>query len=282
MRTLPFSSMVAASLLALLSACGGITSERTSGPSPQPTPQPHPTPEPLPQQLVGQIVATTAVEQWQQTARFEVDLQPMVTVTASCAGASMTVGSCCYFAPTPPPLPSPGGGGQPAPETSAGTITLLDATSSASIGTFAYTGAGYRSLPVQYPTAVWQAGDTLQVSAAGDQIGAFTVSAPALIPPVAQVPPITHGQGVEVSWQPDPNADTMLIQVLGGNGQVVACVVPDATGTVAMDPSLYATFSTGARCQVAAVRQTDRYAQTPTGRVVFKSIGWASFDTSVQ
>jgi hypothetical protein len=229
--------------------------------------------------IVGRVYATTATA---ASDRFDVELQPVPAVNEFCAGATTTVGSCCYFAPTPPPPDPVPGTGTPATEASAGTITLLDDTSNTSIGTFSYAGGGYVSVPMD-ASDLWQPGDQLTVSAAGAQIGAFTVSAPALIPPSVQAPSsFAAAEGVQVTWQPDPNADTMSITIDDEDGGIVACSAPDAQGALTMDASLFASFRPGDRCEGSANRETVRYAQTPTGRVAFVTMGWATFEASVQ
>lgn len=85
-----------------------------------------------------------------------------------------------------------------------------------------------------------------------------------------------------ITWQADPNADTMSVVVDDDQGGIVACSAPDAQGTVTMPASLFAAFRSGDRCQGSAERATTRYTQTPTGRVAFVTSGWTSFDASVQ
>jgi hypothetical protein len=179
----------------------------------------------------------------------------------------------------------PGDGGRPATESSAGTLTLVDVTSNAPIGTLQYANGIYDALPVQYGTPRWHAGDILRVSAPGDQIGAFTVSVPALIPPVVQFPATLDATSdLTITWQPDPNADSMTITLLdsAAQGIEVVCVVPDAQATVTVDASLFAAFKSGDRCQETADRETVRYAKTSKGVVAFMSFGWTSVDGSVQ
>jgi len=234
-----------------------------------------------PQQIIGTLYADTASEV--PSDRFDVQLQPAPPATAYCAGATATAGGCCYFAPTPPPPdPVPGSGGSVATEANAGPITLVDATSNASLGTFGFSGWGYMSLPMSAPD-VWHAGDLLSVSAAGAQIGAFRVSALALIPPAVQAPSsFAATEDMVITWQPDPNADTMSVTIDDDVGGIVACSAPDAQGTVTMPGSLLAAFRSGDRCEGSAERATTSYAQTPTGRVAFVTSGWTTFDASVQ
>jgi hypothetical protein len=236
-----------------------------------------------PATIVGVVSALTELANGQTSQRFDLNLQVMPPPPNGCATATSTVGSCCYFAPTPrPPTQVFGGGGTPAPETSAGTVTLTDVTSNVRIGSFDYASGVYAHAPAIYQSQVWRPGDALSVSATGAEIGAFTVSAPGLAPPSVQVPsPIVRAHDVTITWQPDTNAETFTFSVSNGVGATVACLVPDAAGTVTIDASLFEGFESSARLQALGMREAVRYAQTPTGRVAFKTFGWAPFDASI-
>ncbi|HSQ64660.1 MAG TPA: hypothetical protein VLM85_15660 [Polyangiaceae bacterium] len=228
--------------------------------------------------IVGQVIVITAAENGFASDRFDVDLQPFQPDDAPCAGATTTVGSCCYFAPGPPPPLQPQGQGTPATEQSAGDIQLVDATTSSLLGTYAYHAGGYDGLPATFAAGTWGAGDDLVVSAAGDAIAAFTITAPALSPPTEILPSsIASGQDVVVAWAPASSSQTMSVSLLDSStGAVVGCTVPEIRGTVTIDAGLFASFTSGTSCQAAAIRETDRYAQTSSGRVVLRSFGWAS------
>ncbi len=239
--------------------------------------------------LVGQLLVTTEAFDGQLLERFSADLQPLPAPTPfACPGATARVGACCVFPPIPPiPSPAPGSGtGAANLGTNAGALALFDATSRTNVGTFDFGTGGYAGLPANYYATRWQPGDVLSVSAAGARIGAFTVSAPALSPPIVQLPPsLVATQDLKITWLPDPNAETMAIQIIDNDaGSVaIACSAPDSDGTFTVDASLFAAFKSGDLCEGAAYRETVRYAQTPTGRVALKSFGYgASFRASVK
>jgi len=198
-----------------------------------------------------------------------------------CAGATQTVGDCCYFPPSPLPgtqlLP---GSGSAVADKNAGVITLVDTTSRVQIGTFNYVTAGYNSM--DFTALVWQPGDILTVRARGDQVSAFTVSAPALIPPIGQIPSsINLTQDFQITWQPDPNADVMDISISPpSNSGEVNCTLPDANGSVTVAASLLAAFPPGdggvGVMGVSLVRAAQRDTQTATGTVEFVTQAYAA------
>ncbi|HEY1957433.1 MAG TPA: hypothetical protein VGH28_17565 [Polyangiaceae bacterium] len=249
-------------LLLAFVACGGL-----AGPSDQ-------------SQIVGSFFVTTGAD----VDTFAAELQPYVnqsSSTSACPGATMVVGSCCPFpAPRPPPFlgVGDGGAGGPAvPELSAGSLTFSDGTTSATVSTFGFGDGLYEGVPATYPAGAWQPGDTLTVSAAGDQIDAFTISAPALVPPAPSFPSaLSLSESLTVAWQPDPNADTIAVSFDDASGAVVECTVPDAQGKVTFDASLFTEYASGASLQASAQRQTQREITTPNGRIVLETFGWGS------
>lgn len=240
--------------------------------------------------IVGQLLLTTEAFGGQLLETFTADLQPLPppATSFSCPGATAIVGDCCLFPPIrPPPTPLPGSGtGTANYGSNAGVLALLDATSSATIGTFDFGSRGYAGLPANYYATRWNPGDILTVSATGDGIAAFTVSVPALSPPAVKFPSsIVLGKDMKVTWQPDPNADTVMVSILDDDaGSVeIACSAPDSDGAVTVDASLLAAFEPGDFCQESADRGTVRYAGTPMGRVALKSFGMsASSDATVR
>lgn len=243
--------------------------------------------------MIGELTAQQFVGNpfFQQTfdARFvagpEFDAGGLV---GTCAGVAQTVGDCCYFPPSPLPGTQLPGSGSAVADQKAGVITLVDATSRVQIGTFNYVTDGYYP-DMEFTATVWQPGDILTVRATGDQVSAFTVSAPALIPPVGQIPSsINLNQDFQITWQPDPNADIMNISISGQPGEVnsgeVNCTLPDANGSVTVATSLLAaafqpgdasTVSLGVSLGRAAQRDT----QTSTGTVEFAT---RAYSASVQ
>jgi hypothetical protein len=203
----------------------------------------------------------------------------------TCAGAAQTVGDCCYFPPVRPPGTQPFSSGDTSVDKRAGVVTLVDTTSTAKIGTFTYDRAAYPA--TEFATTVWQPGDVLTVSATGDQVGPFTVSATTLVPPTGQFPPaIQRTQDFQITWQPDPNAEIMNLWISDGQpaGGGVNCTLPDANGSVTVDASLFAAFQSGAASAVSLGRiARQRVTPTSAGIVEFTTRAYAaSVNVSVQ
>lgn len=239
-----------------------------------------------PKAVIGQLIALTeSAADHHVYQRFDIDLQAVPTPEGMCDRATATVGSCCSFPPVmrPPTLPPGEGTATPVPATSAGTVTFADATTSSTIGTFDYQDVGYAHAPANYDGQVWRPGDELRVTATGAQVGAFTVSAPSLLLPAPQVPAqFTQGQDLAITWQPDANADTLLISILdGGSGVSVACSASDAAGAVTVSGTLLAKLAPSTRLQGVAESWAARYAQTATGRLAFKTTAWSIFETTM-
>jgi hypothetical protein len=227
--------------------------------------------------IVGRLFVTTDGTSSVDANRFEIDLQPF-TPANPCADADRIVGACCFFGPKPRPPTQGPGISMPSTEASAGSIELADATTSATIGTFTYAGGGYTPAFGIYAPGSWSPGDDLRITAAGDQIGAFTITAPALSPAQSILPAkVVRGSDLVVTWAPDAASESMSISLLDTlTGAEVACKVPEQEGTVTIDASLFASFNAGPSCETAAIRETDRFVQTPEGRVELASLGWAT------
>ena len=198
----------------------------------------------------------------------------------TCAGAAQTVGYCCYFPPSPHPGTQPfSDSGSQVVDQNAGVITLVDTTSKAQIGTFNYDHVNDAYPSMEFTTPVWQPGDILTVRATGDQVSAFSVSAPALIPPIGQIPSsINLNQAFQITWQPDPNADIMNIWISDGQsvGKGVNCTLPDANGGVTVAASLFVAFQAGDASGVSLGRGAQRDTQTSTGTVEFTTRAYSA------
>jgi hypothetical protein len=240
-------------------------------------------PDSAPALLIGELLAQqfagNPTEQY-FIARFvtgpESDTGPYSS-TGTCAGAAQTVGDCCYFPPSPLTASQPLGSGSPLVDQNAGVLTLVDTTSRAQIGTFNYVTDGYPE--IEFTAAVWQPGDILTVRATGDEVGAFTVSAPALIPPIGQVPSsINLTQDFQITWEPDPNADIINISISDGRsvGKGVNCTLPDANGSVTVAASLFAAFQSGDATAVSLGRIAERDTQTSMGTVEFTTRAYST------
>jgi hypothetical protein len=253
----------------LLLACGGRTSDATgqsTGGSGGATT--------TSDAIVGQVFVTTAIANGNDSYDYFFVEFPFTSHNSGCEGAARTVGSCCYFAPTPPPGSRPPGSGTPATGVSAGTLQLLDGTSHASLGTYDSSNGQYPNLPASFYTGGWKAGDQLTVTASGGEIGAFQVSGPALTPPTEAMPsPANPGQDLTITWAADPNSQAMSIQLLGEG--VIWCTAPEAQQSVTIDASLLSAFGLSS-CQSAATRTAVRETTVATGRVQFITSGYAT------
>lgn len=106
--------------------------------------------------------------------------------------------------------------------------------------------------------ATWNGGDVLEVSAPGGNVASFSGS---LVTPkvISGVTPafgsspviIPTGADFRVSWMPEGrDGEEMQLQInmidSGGNAPVILCDVPDSTGSVVVDASLFARMPSGA------------------------------------
>jgi hypothetical protein len=156
-----------------------------------------------------------------------------------CAGATATAGPCCFV----PANPSDAGA------TSAGTITVDD--NGTLFGTFHFGDGGYdHPGDVADPTtrAGWMPGDTLQVTAAGATVPAFSgsVVAPAAlenVTPSVYAPTISLSADWTVTWTPSPTTPSMIVFALtaaetAASTDYVKCVLDDAAGTLTVPAAL--------------------------------------------
>ena len=229
--------------------------------------------------LVGVLDIATEGFEGGLLETFDANLQPSppTTETNPCPGATAIVGACCGYPPIIPPPTLLGGSGSGAVNygTNAGTLSLVDLTSSADIATFEFGSKGYAGLPAAYYAARWQPGDTLQVSASGDQIGAFAASIPALLLPKVQFPAtFSASQDLTVTWVPDPNAQEMVLQLDDEDARSipVVCIVPASAASVTIDASLFAGFKSGrpvpgGPAQLAGSLRRDAHGER-AGRIV--------------
>jgi hypothetical protein len=85
---------------------------------------------------------------------FSASLFPLHAIPGPCDGAALSIGACCYFAPSPVPVPSPGllpgetaDGGPDFVMAKAGALTLVDVTTDQSLAVDDYqpmvAGFGY-------------------------------------------------------------------------------------------------------------------------------------------
>jgi hypothetical protein len=190
------------------------------------------------------------------------------TAAAACPGTMM--GSCCFEpattaspdagASTEGGTPEDGGqeagaqedGGAAGPPNAGiiavtdGSITIANITPSASANTGGYS--------VPQSVGMWNAGDTLSVTAPGATIHAFSgnvaaVSALAgVMPSLASGPTVSRSTELVVSWTTDTKTTGSSVQfaVADMAGNAVACQVPDAAGMVTVPIALLAMTTPGA------------------------------------
>jgi hypothetical protein len=155
----------------------------------------------------------------------------------SCAGTQS--GSCCY-------VPA-GTNVTPLAPASAGTITVTD--KAVQLGQLSYDGAGYdgiTSVLGESPSLEWSAGDTIDVSASGAAVQAFSGSAvaPADIVGLDPMPDptvalsITGASGFAIGWTPGSGGSSFCLALEDASENVITCKVAIATGTLSVPSSL--------------------------------------------
>ncbi len=217
---------------------------------------------------INVLVSPSGTRQHVAGAYFGAGVAPGGDGIASCAGAQVTMGDCCYL-PPPPNNPPP-----PPPDQSAGTITLRNVTAGATLAMLAYSSgeggpSGYFTF--QWNTPVWNGGDTIEATAPGATIGAFTLSTPATVPIAGIMPPwdsntpltVPLNQDFHVSWQPDASAKIMTLLMAAeqnGNGfpshGAVVCLAPDSQGSFTVPSALFAQFQSGDICSSCGLART--------------------------
>jgi hypothetical protein len=155
----------------------------------------------------------------------------------SCAGTQS--GSCCYV-----PV---GTNVTPLAPASAGTITLTD--KGLQLGQLTYDGVGYPGITSVFgesPNLAWSAGDTIDVTASGAAIQAFSGSAvaPADIIGLDPMPDpttaltVTGATGFTIGWTPGSGNSSFLLVLEDATKNVITCEVPIAAGTLSVPGSL--------------------------------------------
>ncbi len=197
---------------------------------------------------------------------------PDVGAGGSGCADGIGVGSCCY-------LPPSGGGGS-AP-VSAGTLTLLDDAAAVASMPFDPTN-GYGTLT----SVSWDGGDSLTVRAAGDVVAPFEVETHApvdftgLSPSLSGGVTLPTGSSWTLSWAPG-GADSVEITIGAAPGVSVpdggtpvgsiTCTPDDDAGTVTIDSTLLANFTSGQAGQISVARVNAGGATPANGTVVFRA-----------
>lgn len=209
------------------------------------------------QPYTGDVTATVTGTSTTFTYGVVAEFSPTTTGPA-CPGTMM--GSCCFEpAATAPPdagagqeAGAPGDGGASGPP-NAGVIAVTDgSTTIATIMPSADPNTGGYAVPQS--VGMWNAGDTLSVTAPGATIHAFTGSVPAVsvfagvMPNPSSGPTISRSTELVVSWTTDTKTTGSNVQlaVADAVGNAVACQVPDAAGTVTVPIALLAMTASGA------------------------------------
>jgi len=166
----------------------------------------------------------------------------VVTPPSNC---TTTVGSCCYIAP-----PDGGTTGPTPTAVSAGGITLKDGNTT--IGTMTPNGTTYTALnSTTTNTLKWTDGDTIDVSAAGDTVHAFsggvvTVALLAGVQPALSFVPgttISKSQNFTISWTAGTGEVSLLLAQGSISGGSISCSAKTDPGTFTIDKSLLANFT---------------------------------------
>lgn len=187
-----------------------------------------------------------------------------VTRAVFTAGPHPVIGGCpqCCCNRTDRGLPLP----EKPPD--AGEITLLPATGSTPLatlvpdafedghGTFHGTSelgwswfaplSDYAAVPSQ----PWNAGDTFQVLAEGNEVEAFSgtlragLALQGVTPPIGSSPVVvSHTQPFEISWTPEPQGDATVLLGLPNADGLCYCDAPDSAGKLVVDSKLLSAIS---------------------------------------
>jgi hypothetical protein len=194
------------------------------------------------------------------------------TAESEFQGKPVTVGACTYFPPLAPVGLPTYGSGTPNTAANAGTIAIVDTTSHGTLGTFSNSSDGYTPLSGVSPSVPWHSGDTVTVTAAGDAVGAFSMSVRTLSTPSVTFPsPSSAAHDLTVTWVPDSNAQLMTIGISNSTrGTSVSCKLSDSLGTLTIDSSLLASFG-GDLLTSSAERETDETVQDGSTSMVLRS-----------
>jgi hypothetical protein len=182
---------------------------------------------------------------------------------STCTGTK--AGDCCYV---PPPQPTDAGAdaGAPPSPPSAGIVTIAAASDAGTLATMTPTSGTYPPA-TNPPTAsvTWNPGDTLSVSATGDQVHPYggELATGALFsgvnPPLSNTMTISRGQNFAIAWTAEgKQAETVTLVVsatsASGAHGTITCVVPDTQAAVTVSSSLFSHFSAGDYASVQLLR----------------------------
>jgi hypothetical protein len=194
----------------------------------------------------------------------------------------VTVGACTYDPPPSPIADPPRNCGTPNTAANAGTITVSDNTTISTVATYHWTSQGYPSdaagiVSTSFVNPLWQAGDGISVTASGADVPAFSLAIHALSSPAIPLPAsFSAHQNLVFSWTPDPNAQTMKVTIEDTNqASLIFCTPEDAAGTLSIDASLFANFSSSDTFTVTISREADVTKSDGPAQVGLRSFsGW--------
>ena len=185
-------------------------------------------------------------------------------VASGCSGTQS--GSCCYV---------PSGGTTPTfTAVSAGGITLKDG--STTIGTMTPNGTTYTPLDSLTTSSLkWNAGDTLNVSAAGDTVHAFNgnVSAVAVLEGLnpafgATAIALSKSADFTETWTAGTGAITLVVSQQ--NHGTISCTSATDSGTMTVPHALLGNFNTGA-ASISLTREISADASSDNATITLTS-----------
>ncbi len=193
------------------------------------------------------------------------------TAAGGCTGTKS--GSCCYTPATgasdagTPPAPTP---------VSAGGITVKDGTST--IATMTPTGTTYTPITNQPTTTLtWVDGDSLDISAAGDTVHAFSGSVTAATLFAAVTPALSfttptnvpRASDFTVTWTAKTGSILLTMSALkvAVSDGTISCTASSDTGTITVPHDLMANF-TAADTGVVTLSRTSSGAAAPDNAAI--------------
>jgi hypothetical protein len=197
-------------------------------------------------------------------------------------GTPVTLGACTYDPPLSPIADPPRNCGTPNTAANAGTITVSDSTTMSTVATYNWTSQGYPIDPggivsTSFANPVWQVGDAVSVTASGADVPAFSLATHALSAPAIPLPAsFSAHENLAFSWTPDPNAQTMEVTIEDTKqGSFIDCTPEDAAGSLSIDASLFANFSSSDTFTVTISREADVTKSDGPAQVGLRSFsGW--------
>jgi hypothetical protein len=181
----------------------------------------------------------------------------------ACPGTQ--VGNCCSYAQ--PIIANSPAGAEPVP-VGAGRITLTDGAQR--IGSFDFSGFGYVPLSsAETASLTWAPGDTLQASASGGNVDAFSgsITAPPAFDGVSPAMTTDAMLSVKlandftVSWSPGTSPQPVTLVLFDVAGFYVACSGPDSAGSLTAPSATMSSFASDDTGYITLTRSADQSLQ---------------------